>query len=79
MYCNYYLSLADSITAVVTEIDSNPGNKVPVSIRAGYAFDSRNRPVDFWPLVTKNFADTLAKKYNFNKVNISEQPLSSGE
>lgn len=64
MYCNYPVKVTSNVTAVVTEINSNPGNKVSISIKAGYAFNRKNHPVEFWPLVTKDFVENLMKLYD---------------
>ena len=69
MYCNYSLAVNNSITAVVTELDRNPDKPNPVSIKAGYAFDKKNNPVDFWSLVTYKFVAKLIKEYDLKGSN----------
>lgn len=64
MYCNYSVAVNNSVTAVVTELDCNPDKPNPVSIKAGYAFNKANKPVEFWSLVNYKFVTALIEKYN---------------
>lgn len=67
MYCNYPVELKGGVIAIVTEIKENPGQAVPISIRAGYAFDRDNNPMSFYKRVSPQFVDTVIEKYGFGE------------
>ena len=66
MYCNLCVSV-NEVVAVVTEVDFTPELQIPVSVKAGYAFDAEGTAVDFTKLVNRNFVKKLVKKFDLGK------------